>query len=111
MKKFTFGLLAEYIAIIIYKIQFYQILFHRKRYYLGEIDIIALRGQQLIFIEVKARRSNLKYRVLSAKQQMRIKRSVSVFLNANPKYQNYQIRFDLVIIRPYNFPIIIKNAW
>lgn len=110
MKKFTFGLLAEYIAIIIYKIQFYQILYHRKRHYLGEIDIIALRGKQLIFIEVKAR-SSLDYKILSAKQQLRIRRSVSMFLNSNPKYQNYHIRFDLVIIRPYNFPIIIKNAW
>ncbi|WP_341764144.1 YraN family protein [Candidatus Tisiphia endosymbiont of Beris chalybata] len=110
MKKFTLGLIAEYITIIIYKLQFYQILYHRKKYYVGEIDIIALRGQKLVFIEVKARKS-LEYRILSTKQQTRIKRSVSIFLNSNPKYQNYCIRFDLVIIRPYALPIIIKNAW
>ncbi|WP_375326375.1 YraN family protein [Candidatus Tisiphia endosymbiont of Nemotelus uliginosus] len=110
MKKFTLGLIAEYITIIIYKLQFYQILYHRKRYYVGEIDIIALRGQQLIFIEVKARNS-LDYRVLSPQQQVRIKKSVNIFLYSNPKYQNYCIRFDLVIIRPYSLPIIIKNAW
>ncbi|XVN43343.1 MAG: YraN family protein [Candidatus Rickettsia vulgarisii] len=57
MRKSTFGLLAEYITIIIYKIKFYQILHHRKRYHTGEINIIALRSKQLVFIEVKARRS------------------------------------------------------
>lgn len=110
MKKSTFGLLAEYFAIIIYKIKFYQILYHRKKYYTGEIDIIAVRGKQLVFIEVKARRF-FDYKILSVTQQRRIKRSISIFLNYNLKYQNYNIRCDLVIIRPYYLPIIIKNAF
>jgi putative endonuclease len=92
MKRITFGLIAEYVAIIIYKIKFYQILHHRKRYYVGEIDIIALRGKQLVFIEVKARRSDVDGRILSTHQQARIKRSASIFLSSNPKYQNYQVR-------------------
>ncbi len=111
MKKITFGLIGEYIAIIIYKLKFYQILHHRKKYYTGEIDIIALRGRQLVFVEVKARRSNVDDRILSTYQQIRIKKSASIFLSANPKYQNYNIRFDLIIIRPYSIPTIIKNAW
>jgi len=111
VKKFNFGLFAEYLTIILYKITFHQILYHRKRYYIGEIDIIALRGQQIVFIEVKARNSNLDDRILSKKQQDRIKRAAELFLSNNLKYQNYQIRFDLVIIRPYKLPIIIKNAW
>ncbi len=111
MKKITLGLIAEYVAIIIYKIKLYQILYHRKRYYVGEIDIIALRGKQLVFIEVKARRSDVDDRILSTHQQMRIKRSASIFLSTNPKYQNYHVRFDLIIIKPYSIPIIIENAW
>lgn len=110
MKNSTFGLIAEYIAIIIYRIKFYQILYHRKRYNIGEIDIIALRNKQLVFIEVKARKS-FDYEILSIAQQIRIKKSISIFLNSNPKYQNYNIRCDLVMIRPYNLPIIIKNAF
>lgn len=110
MKNSTFGLIAEYLTIIIYRIKFYQILYHRKRYYTGEIDIIALRSKQLVFIEVKARRS-FDYKILSNNQQMRIKKSISMFLNSNAKYRNYNIRCDLVIIRPYNLPMIIKNAF
>jgi putative endonuclease len=111
MNKLNFGLIAEYFTIFIYKIKFYQILHHRMRNYFGEVDLIALRGRQLVFIEVKARSSYLDDRILSVKQQQRIKRSSELFLSRNLKYQNYQVRFDLVIIRPYKLPVIIENAW
>lgn len=90
---------------------FYQILHHRKRYYTGEIDIIALRNKQIVFIEVKARSNHLDDGLFSPKQQDRIKKSAALFISRNSQYQNYQIRFDLVIIRPYKIPMIIKNAW
>ncbi len=111
MTKFNWGLFAEYVTIFLYKIAFYRILHHRKRYYTGEIDIIALRNNQIVFIEVKARSNKLDDRLLSLKQQDRIKKSASLFLSRYTQYQHYNIRFDLVIIRPYKLPMIIKNAW
>ena len=111
MTRFNFGLFAEYFTILVYRIMFYQILYHRKRYYVGEIDIIVARGKQIIFIEVKARTGIVDDRLLSTNQQYRIKRSAELFLSNNLQYQNYHIRFDLVIIRPYRLPRIIKNAW
>ena len=111
MKKTTFGLFGEYIAIIIYKIKFYQILHHQKKQYVGEIDIIAVRGRQLVFIEVKTRRKVVDGDILSLTQQNRIKRSARLFLSYNPRYQNYNVRFDLVIISLYALPIIIEDAW
>jgi putative endonuclease len=111
MNKNYFGLIAEYICIIIYKLKFYQILHHRKRYYVGEIDIIALRNKEIVFIEVKARSSKIDDRFLSFVQQKRIKNAAKIFLSSNSKYSGYNIRFDLVIVRPYRLPTIIKNAW
>lgn len=111
MTKNLFGLIAEYICILIYKLKFYQILHHRKRFYVGEIDIIALRNKEIVFIEVKARSSKFDNRLLSSHQQQRIKRAAEVFLSSNTLYSGYNIRFDLVIVNPYKFPIIIKNAW
>ncbi len=111
MRRLSFGLLAEYVAIVIYKLKFYQILHHRMRNYAGEIDVIALRGRNLAFIEVKARSSYLDDILVSRHQQLRIQRAAELFLSRNPKYQNYQIRFDLVVVRPYKLPLIIKNAW
>ncbi len=111
MNKLNFGLIAEYLVIFIYKIKFYQILHHRMRNFCGEIDLVALRGRQLVFIEVKARSSYLDDRILSTKQQNRIRKSSELFLSHNQKYKTYEVRFDLVVIRPYRLPTIIENAW
>ncbi|MGX6960834.1 MAG: YraN family protein [Rickettsia endosymbiont of Pentastiridius leporinus] len=111
MNKKYFGIIAEYICMIIYKLKFYQILHHRKRYYVGEIDIIALRNKEIVFIEVKARSSKIDDRFLSLNKQKRIKQAALMFLSSNPKYKNYNIRFDLVIVSTNKLPIIIKNAW
>jgi putative endonuclease len=111
MKKQYFGLLAEYFTIIIYLFKFYKILHHRKRYHVGEIDIIAERTSKLVFIEVKARNSNFDKYILSFRQRKRIKNAAEIFISSNPKYKNYEVRFDLVIVHIYKWPIIIENAW
>ena len=112
MKHYYFGLAAEYFIILLYKLKFYQILQHRMRNCAGEIDLIALRGKNIVFIEVKARSADSDYgEILRHQQQKRIIRAAEAFLAGYPKYQYYQIRFDLAIVRPYKLPIIIKNAW
>lgn len=111
MNRFNLGLLAEYLTIFFYKLTFHHILHHRMRNYGGEIDIVALRAKQLVFIEVKARKTIINDQILLEKQQQRIKKAAEIFLMRNRKYENYNVRFDLVIIRPYKLPMIIKNAW
>lgn len=111
MKSFKFGLFAEYVAIFLYVIRFYKILRHRMRNYGGEIDLIAVRGNKLVFIEVKARSSDLDDVLVSVSQQQRIKKAAEIFLVHNRKYQNYEIRFDLVVVKTYKFPTIITNVW
>lgn len=78
----------------------------------GEIDFIACRGKTLVFVEVKKRRTldNAAYAVLPAQQQ-RIIRGAEAFLQKNPQYQDYDIRFDAVLV---SFPLRIRhieNAW
>ncbi|WPY00869.1 YraN family endonuclease [Candidatus Trichorickettsia mobilis] len=112
MKHYYFGLAAEYLTVFLYKLRFYQILQHRMRNCAGEIDLIALRGKNIVFIEVKARSTDGDYgEVLRHQQRKRITRAADAFLSRHPKYQHYQVRFDLAIVRPYKLPIIIKNAW
>lgn len=113
MTKYYFGLIAEFFIILLYKIRFYQILKHRTRNYAGEIDVIALRGKQIVFIEVKARSNDFDHDniILQSKQQNRITRAAQIFLHLNPKYKMYNIRFDLAIVRKFALPVIIKNAW
>lgn len=111
MNSFKLGIFAEYITLFLYKVCFYRILHHRYKTYVGEIDLIVARRKTLVFIEVKARKRGLYDGVISNDQIHRIRNTAKLFLSKNPEYNRYNIRFDFVLVKPYKFPIIIKNAW
>ncbi len=113
LSNFQKGNLAEYFVIFLYKICFYKIIAHRFRNFAGEIDIIAQKKDLVVFIEVKSRKESLSYyrdAILSNKQQSRIIKAAEIFLSKKD-WNNYNVRFDLVIIRKFNLPMILKNAW
>jgi len=68
----------------------------------GEIDIIAVDGETIVFIEVKAwstyNLDNLQYSINSRKQSKIIK-TAKFFLFENRKYSNMTIRFDVVFVQ------------
>ncbi len=70
---------------------------------MGEIDIIAWDGAQLVFIEVRAR-SNLRYAgaaaSVSAKKQQRIMRTAQLYLQTHKKMANVACRFDVIAFEP-----------
>lgn len=111
MKSFKLGLFAEYITSILYMLRLYSILHRRMKTYVGEIDLVVVRGKQLVFVEVKARKNGIYEGIVSSTQQMRIRRAAEWFLAQNPSYHGYDVRFDLVVVAPWSWPLIIKNAW
>ena len=72
----------------------------RSRY--GEIDIVALSGETIVFVEVKTWSAfgmeNLQYS-LDAKKQGKIIKTAKYFLSENRKYSNMAIRFDVVFVK------------
>jgi len=68
----------------------------------GEIDIIAIDGETIVFAEVKTWSvfsiEDLRYGVGKNKQQKIIK-TAKFFLSENRKYSNMAIRFDVVFIK------------
>ena len=67
----------------------------------GEIDIIALDGETLVFIEVKAwsilGMENLSYS-LGPKKQRRIIETAKYFLSIYRQYYGRAIRFDVIFV-------------
>lgn len=107
-----FGLLSEIYAVIFLKLKFYKILERNYRNKLGEIDIIAYKNKTLIAVEVKARKKiNSLEGVVSKKQLNRIRRSMNIFYSRKKYYGKFNIRFDLIIVRPYKLPLHLKNFW
>jgi putative endonuclease len=89
-----------------------DILHHRWRWQRGEIDLIALAANTLLFIEVKTRnRSNWDADGLLAinpQKQATIIRSAELFLLKYPHLADYPCRFDVAIVRhqPINRAIV-----
>jgi putative endonuclease len=80
-----------------------KILHHRWRWKRGEIDLIAIESNILLFIEVKTRnRSNWDADGLLAitpQKQATIVRSAELFLLKHPRFADYPCRFDVAIVR------------
>lgn len=67
----------------------------------GEIDLIGLERDILVFFEVRARSSTNLGRpeeTVTAQKQQRIRRTADKFLQTNTKYRNTLCRFDVISI-------------
>ena len=106
---YQFGRWGEYAASFLYIVKFHKILARRFKTKCGEIDIICKKHNIIIFVEVKSRKKDYDEILCSTKQQKRIVRTAEYFISHNPWYLNYDLRFDLVLIKPYSFPLLIKN--
>lgn len=112
LASYLFGRWAEKLICLILRLKLYQIIAIRYRNYYGEIDIIALRGKKLIFVEVKARSNyQAEFGLVSYKQKCRIINSAHYFLAKNPQYHDFIIRFDLFIVNRYGLFAHLKSAW
>lgn len=69
----------------------------------GEIDIVALDGDQLVFVEVRAR-SNRFYDSavgsVNLRKQQRLVRTAQLYLQRRPQWANLPCRFDVVAFDP-----------
>jgi putative endonuclease len=69
----------------------------------GEVDLVALDGQTLVFIEVKAWSAigieELQYGI-NAKKQRRIIETAKYFLFSHREYSYMAVRFDVVFVGP-----------
>ena len=117
MDKKLSGALGEKIVYNAYKDKCYKILGVNYHSRFGEIDIIAQRGNILVFCEVKTRQGKTLYTAKEAvtySKQQKIKSSALIYLQENPKMQNYIVRFDVAeVYNPENNPTvnIIENAF
>ncbi len=108
---YHFGLFAETIAVLHYLMRGYRTIARRYKTSHGEIDLIVKRGQMIAFVEVKARSRNDTNEVLTTFQQRRITNAASLFIARKPKFANFTMRFDVLIIKPWTKPIYIPHAW
>lgn len=94
------GILSEWLAVAWLWLHGYRVLDRRHRNVMGEIDIIARRGQTIAFIEVKSiRAGNEGFPAVSYNQLRRIRRAAELYLiQRGRRYKNLEARFDLITV-------------
>jgi len=111
-KAFRFGLGAETRAVWLLRLKGYTILARRWRTPGGEADIIARRGSNLVFVEVKARAELVTaHEAIGPAQQRRIAAAASAWLARNPADMDRTVRFDAVLVAPGRWPVHIISAF
>ncbi len=111
-RRYRKGRLAEITATILLICTGYRILARNFRSPAGEIDIIAIRSQNLAFIEVKARNSLQEgLEAISCRQQKRIFRAAEHWLLRFPGFDSKTLSFDAIICPRGKIPRHYKNVF
>lgn len=81
----------------------------------GELDIIAVKGDILVFCEVKSRSKQSSFDLINASKIKKICRTAAQFLSKKYEegkdYSSYYIRFDLMHVLNNQIHQHIENAW
>lgn len=114
------GIVSELLAAGLFIAKGYRILARRYRTPVGEIDLVAVRGRRLAFVEVK-RRKTLEEAELSITPRLerRLRQAVDVWMKRNPRFATLKPAIDVVYIvpgrwpdhRPDAFPFAGQEMW
>jgi putative endonuclease len=105
------GRRAEWIAALALRLRGYRILATREKTSLGEIDLVAVRGRRVAFVEVKQRATQEAAEAsITDAQRARIRRAANLWLAQNPRYQSHELGFDIVFLVGRRWPRHLENS-
>jgi putative endonuclease len=106
------GHAGERLAALRLMLSGYRILARRYRTKVGEIDLIARRGDVVAFVEVKQRAELATgLEAVTPQARIRIRRAAELYLRRNPAFAERALRFDVIVITPWAWPRHIVDAW
>jgi putative endonuclease len=109
---FRLGLSAESRAAMLLIAKTYRILARRWKTPFGEVDIVARRRRDLVFVEVKARDNfDAAAEAVTERSKRRIVSAAELWLAHHPDDAQYFIRFDVILVVPRKLPRHIVNAF
>lgn len=107
-----YGQRSEALAALLLQAKLYRIRERRYKTPGGEIDLIAERGNTIVFVEVKSRLSAASAgEALEAVNQARIVRAAEHWLSRHPREAEKSCRFDVIFLAPGRWPRHLINAF
>lgn len=82
----------------------------------GEIDLIACKDKEIVFVEVKTRSNNRfgnSFEAVDIFKQRKLVRTVKLYIHTHPQYQEFNYRIDVAGVDVDNIEkpvIILANA-
>jgi len=106
------GRAAEFRAGIALMLKGYRIVARRYRTKLGEIDLIVRKGDLVCFVEVKAR-PTVQQAVDAVTQtaKKRIDSTAFLWLGKQRNAAELSLRFDIVAVCPWRWPVHLEDAF
>jgi putative endonuclease len=106
------GLRGEWLASLSLMLKGYRIIARRYKTKLGEIDLIARRGDLILFVEVKVRPTLAQaMEAIAATSERRIEAAADLWLMRQPDHARLSLRFDMIAVLPRRWPIHVANAF
>ncbi len=109
---FRWGLMAEYLAAAYLMAKGYRIIAIRHKTPLGEIDLIAMKGDLVAIIEVKAR-ARLEDAVFAVSDSAcrRIRGASDLWLSRQRASHKLSMRYDIIAVTGWRLPIHLIDAF
>jgi putative endonuclease len=103
--------MAEWIAAGLLMLLGYRILAQRVRSPYGEIDLVAVRGRRLAFVEVKYRDTLEAAEIsISDTQAARMADAAEQWAWSHPAYRNHSFGLDAIYLAPWRWPRYRKDG-
>jgi putative endonuclease len=112
LRAYRRGHRGEWLAALAVMLKGFRIVARRYRTKLGEIDLIARRGDLVLIIEVKVRATLIEAMDAIARQsERRIEAAADLWLSRQPDYGRLSVRFDMVAVLPRRWPVHVENVF
>ena len=112
LRAYRRGHVAEWLAAGALMAKGFRIVALRYRTKLGEIDLIARRGDLVLIVEVKARRTLIEaMEAVARTSERRIEAAADLWLARQPDFGRLSVRFDMVAVLPWRWPVHVENAF
>lgn len=106
------GRRAEWLAALALMLKGYRIAAMRYRTPVGEIDIVARKGDLIALVEVKARRDLIAgVDAVSYPAQRRIAAAGALYISRQPDSARLSWRCDIVVVSPWRWPRHLEDAF
>jgi putative endonuclease len=111
LERYRRGRFSELLAALLLVAKGYRILVRRCRTPYGEIDLIAVRGRRLAFVEVKRRATREEAEAaLTHYQAGRIVRAAEYWVSRHLRYRDHDRGLDAILVIPRRLPVHLPDV-